>query len=429
MKLEARTLEVVSRNENGGGVVRMPIFTASSIDLSKTAGGGEGTLDLGTSEMAQMVANFMQYPGPVPISTSPHKEFDEMAGFAPGFIEKMFVRAGDLWAHISLIPPLFYEVVELGGWRGFSVDLFLDLELAIQEFDGWVVTGGVFTNRPATDVNFKVAASGVIPANPISNEHYGAAISAFLEVRPTAEEKKAMPDTQTAAVSADTKTEQVSLAFHNDKVKSLEGDVAAQKARVASLEGDLASVRTDRDELAKKLEGAQGDHSTLGDAKVAAEIRARSAETEVRDLKRAVTQLEGQLVERSTELNDAKRVNLGIQVSEVINDAISTQSVPPAVFDGWQNDPAGWMESKFASLESFKSHVATLSGVAPASSSGPLPSGHDPKNAGDPAKVHTEEEKAAMARYKSLGVDFTGCSTAEEAKARLEAHKAAQKTN
>ncbi len=175
MKLEAVQIKVLKRRDNGSGVIEIPIITISGDAIT-------------IEEMQEMVANHEHFPI-VPVGVSPHREFDDRAGFSPAFLENPSLRNGVLFAELDLIAPLFHEVVELGGWRSFSIEARKNLKTTTQQgavtraLKGWVIVGGVFTNRPAVDAHFKIAAegcSGSYGTNITSEVSMGAKLAAAL---------------------------------------------------------------------------------------------------------------------------------------------------------------------------------------------------------------------------------------------------------
>ena len=396
---QAVTVEVVKRHPTGGGVVSLPVLVESTIDLARTAGGGEGDLNITKADLQQMVANFKVWPGPVPITISPHRGDDETAGPMPGFIESMSVAGNTLWAMVDLNAFLFDLVIEQRAFRGFSVDLSHGATRPTIELDGWAVTGGVFTNRPATDVNFKVAAEvGVY------------SVTVPLQDAPRGQETSMSENT-------------ISLASHEAKVAELQAEVNVKAEAALAANGQLEAARQEANDLRAERDTANSKLSALTTDHTALKATSNVAESQVKSLKTANKALEGRVTELASEVTLAQSVNLAIQVKEVIIEAVEA-GVPPAMFEGHDADPAEWMNAKYASLEAFKEVVTALSGVVPKSTSTPVKSGADAKPS-DPEKNSdlSAETQEKLDSLNLSAIDYGGVTTEAEARKIWEANQ------
>lgn len=424
---DALPVKVILRRDDGSGIVEIPILPETT---------DNDRISVTRADLEKIAANFGEYPGPVPIGVSPHVEFDERAGFSPGFVEKLTVRGSNparLYAQIDLIGPLFYEVVEARGWRGFSVEMHKNLKHPDRKFEGWVLTGGVFTNRPATDTHFKVAAMADVESD--------VQVAASFTLRPTAEEETAMAEetkTTSPAAPAEPKVEKtpapapptektVSLAFHQARESELKGNVTALEAELRTANSQLEAAnrelhqsRIDLQAAKTKLDGTQVDLDTM-------RAQANRFENRAKNLEKANALLESQVTERAEELKREQDKSLDRDVRQIVLDAIGA-GIPPAQFEGHDAEPAEWLRANFASLEAFKGQVKaqtdTLRALGVKPKSQPARSGHDPAKAAEPP-VSVELSDSERARLEAVGIDpeFVGVHDEKAARA-LAARKA-----
>lgn len=410
-------LKIIKRRENGSGVVSIPICREhQEFDWSKTSGGGpeKGALDL--EMLQQMVANFKAYPGPVPIGVSPHVEYGDRAGFSPGFVESLTLRGSVLWAEIDLCAPLFYEVVEMSGWRGFSIEAVRDLELPAAKMDGWVLTGGVFTNRPSADINFKIAADtkAEYAAQGVSRSHF----TDPDDVKERGKETGKMED-----------KDMISLASHEAKMRPIQTELETEKGKVEKLTLRLEAAQTENEkigsenkELKKKLLELEAEHSA---------VKANADRDAVRlgHMETTNKQLQAKVDEITAELTTERNVKLAEDVKEVIQAAVSA-GVPPAIFDGHQTDPVAWMNARYVNFNAFKTETEKFYSVKGLKlDSAPVKSGHDPAKADDPTPKKPTAVDATVDRMLAAGnvkkiADFSSATNAAEAKAIADAAKA-----
>ena len=398
-------VRVLKRHDSGGGLVELPVLPVSEINISRTAGGGEGTVSIGAEELRQIVANFGQQPGPVPVGFGRHAE--DRSGPQPAFIEAVRVDGDSLWASLDLNAWAFGQLIEDRAFRAFSVEIQKNPKFATAELEGWVLTGGTFTNRPATDVNFKVAAEGEASCD--------VAAVAVCEFGSELKEHT-MPE------KAEEKT--VSLSFHETKLAEAKGETDAATSSVKSLETRLEVVRDESAKIKADLVELSGQVESVRTERDSDRAKSARLELTVKALTKDKTSLETQLTEQGQALREATQASLSIEVRDVITAAIEA-GAPPAIFEGFEANPAEWMESKYASFEAFKDTTSRLHGVGVKLSSAPVKSGHDPATAADPKdeKV-TEEEAAILERFG--GDAFVGVTNKAEAvaiRAKLAAAK------
>lgn len=366
--LEATPIKVITQRDNGSGVIEIPIMA--------TASGAEIELDV--EMMQQLVENFESFPV-VPIGISPHQDFDERGGFAPGFIESISLRGNLLFGRLDLTAPLFGEVVDQGGWRGFSVEISHGLQTQAKKISGWVLTGGVFTNRPAVDAHFKIAAEGprITCDTFIPIPHFSGL------------QENDMPENDRPQDGAER-----TLAVLRESHAAVEAEKQALSTRVNNLGDEMRTLKTEN-------EKHQTDLQVVRDEKAAAEAKATRLETELRGVRDANRALQISVEDITGQLNTAKNENLAAKVLKV-RDAALEAGVPPAIFEGIDADPAGWMLDRYANFDAFEATTEALSGVSRDLIRDVPKSGHDLSGTGDQtAKLSAE----SMAKFKRMGLD------------------------
>lgn len=411
MWLEATPIKVITRRENGSGVIEIPIAATSQVF-------GALTVDI----MRDFVANFDSFPI-VPVGVSPHRDFGDRAGFSPAFINSVELRDDMLFGRLDLIAPLFAEVVELGGWRGFSVEARKNLKTTIgngevtRNISGWVLVGGVFTNRPAVDSHFKIAAEGSsgnysVPITPVDSGG---------DDTMSDHNKPAPGDGAQIGV----------LTAEN---KALEADKKTLGARVTTLGEELRESR-------RETEGAQTDLEARTTELATARAQINTLEAEQRGTKDANKVLTASVKRLEGELQTEAAKNLSANVREIIETAIKPidgkQGVPPRVFEGWEADPAAYLQARFKDLESFKTFVSALPGAGmedgerktgTQTNSGHAP-GTDPAAERDADEITLTAAEEAVLERLGLPAEYDGVMdevTAGKVHKKLEAAKASK---
>lgn len=363
MNLEAVEIKVVRRRENGSGVIRIPV--------SKVAQNGEITSEM----FEEVVRNFQDFPL-VPVDTSPHKEFAERGGFQPGFVESLELVGDTLYAEIDLIASLFYEVVELGGWRGFSVEMLNGFQSQTKDLEGWVLVGGVFTNRPAVDAVFKIAAEA-----GSGSPRLVSAVSLTPEEAKMDEKKQPESGKQLAALT--------------EERQALTVEKRALETRVNDLGAEVRDLRTEKEAALTQLEAVKTDSQAF-------EAKAKRLEAELRSTQEAQKALQATVTDLTSRLDAAQSENLSAKVLRV-RDAAIEKGVPPAIFEGIDVDPADWMTSRYANFEAFDNTVKALMGVSRDLKTDSPRSAHESaKRSGKESVALSDETKQRLAK---LGLD------------------------
>lgn len=395
---------VLERRDDGSGLVELPILPVSEIDMSRTAGGGKGKVTIRVEELDQIVSNFRDYGAPVPVGFLGHEE--DRSGPQPVFIEAVKRRGEMLWATMDLNAWAFDLVVTERAFRAFSVEIQRDLKTATAEFEGWVLTGGTFTNRPATQVNFRVAAEGETESQAVA-----------VARQALKGEESGMSDKDEAHGA----TDNVTLTFHNQKVAELKAELEANKASRAQNEQWLQAAKEESAKLKADLVALSETAESLTVERDSERAKAARLEVQHRDAITAKKHLETALNEQTEKLHESESAHLAVQVREVVTQAIDA-GVPPAIFDGYEADPAQWMQTKYASFEAFQNTVEAIRGVGVKLGSAHK-SGHDPAKAAEPKDDIPDEHKAVLSRIGLDKVSFTGVTTEAEARKRwVEAH-------
>lgn len=381
---EIMQIAVTKRRDNGSGIIRIPIATPSD-DTDAL------TLDM----LQQMVDNFASFPL-VPVGVSPHVDFDERGGFSPAFIQSLELVDGVLWAEIDLIAGLFYEVVELGGWRGFSIEMAEDLTTQAKEIKGWVLTGGIFTNRPAVDAVFQLAASA--KPGTASTGTYTAPLGGGIMA-----DNKPAPDGATTQL----------VATLREQNKTLTAEKEALQGRVTNLSEEVRTLKSESEAHQTDLQASR-DNSAQLDAKV------KRLEAEARGMKDANDVLKKSVEDLTGKLSTAQNENLAAKVIAIRDTALAA-GVPPAIFDGIDADPAVWMTERYTSVDAFETSIKAISGVSRDLVKAAPKSGHDPTASGGERKLDADTK--ARLRRMCLDPKYVGIKSEADLAALKEREK------
>jgi hypothetical protein len=312
-------VKVLERRENGSGVIEVPLLPATEIDLSRTASGGDGKASITVDHLNEIAANFAMFPGPVPIGVAPHVE--DMSD------RSVSVKGSTLFGVLDLTAGLFAEI-EAGGWRGFSVELAKNLKTATVGLTGWALTGGVFTNRPATDVHFKIAASGETEA----------ADRASVFQRLQGEKESVMSD---------------------DRIASLEADLSTQKELVTSLRSQTDNMATESATLEASLTEAKKDLGAANIALSEAKAKLGALEDDAAHLRKQLSKEQQERREAEVKLEAEQNRALRDSVLELAQAAID-RGVSAKHFEGIEEDPAAWFNKRFVSLEAMTQFIEAM---------------------------------------------------------------------
>lgn len=307
------------REDGRGGTVEVPLAVVThGVIAENTAGGGPGTYDVDTGYIDELVQNFARKPGPATIYWShdpkPRRsKSGEMPLPAAGRILEVWREGEELWGRLDLGPRAWNAVVEERGFFAFSIEASLDLTTATGDIDGWTLTGGIFTNNPALNVNFSTAQRG-------DGDFPRADDSIALRGGGRKEEGNMAPTATLETLQADVTRLTAETKQKDDRAKALEAENA---------------------ELKKKLDAAPA-----ADKVVALEHRMTALEESNKSLK--------------LENDSLKKQTLARDVAQIVDTAIRA-GAPPAFFGEWQKDPIAFLETRFGGkVEALKASVDAL---------------------------------------------------------------------
>jgi len=406
---------IIERRENGTGRVEVPILRAA-----RRAPTGDSVVHVTRDVLEQVVANFERGRGLiVGVGPSPHRSFGERGQDQDAFVESLRIEGDVLYAvHDIVSPELFAEIVA-GRWRGYSVEMLRD-EMVPEglrdqyHFEGWVLVGGVFTNRPLFDTVFKIAASAV------------ATRSIFTPLGAN-EENEIMTD----------ETKSISLAAHESKVGEINAALAIERdartrmeSSVQTLQAEVATLRASNATLTAAAQKSESDLTVASASKLRLEAQVQSLTATVRDISTQNTELEMTIKETEAKASDEKvRAFILAAIDPNHPSSKKNGAMNPATFDGWEADPTAFATTMCGSVDGFIdlfSRLRAAGGVGPIkNAAGSRQSGHDPATVQtDPDRTVTQAERDAS-RALAADTSYVGVRTDKEARAIFEASRKA----
>ena len=384
--IDPATIKILSERPDGSGVVELPILSQQGkIDLSRTASGRGGTDAVTAEDLDDAVRNFAAWPGPVPVHVAPHRSLTETSGPGDGFIDRLFVRGAQLWAQLDLTAPLFQEV-KARRWRGFSVDFGRGAKLATKTIKGFLIAGGVFTNRPASDVHFRVAADSAIEA-----------------------------DLRTIYVPIG--TEGVSMAENEGKdltvsLATAEAEVKSKGETIVKLEGKLADANASVTAAEKRADAAERKLAANVDEVQMTRMSSERKASELKDAEDRIESLEATNKDLRAKLSAKENETTAAMVTSLCVAAIKS-GVPPAKikqFGDYEKDPVKFANG-FGSLETMGIVLKSLPRDAALSA---VNSGR--QAAGDEDGAAVTPDSAATLRKLGLNPEFASVTKESEAR-------------
>lgn len=363
--IDPSVIKFVLEREDGSGIVELPILCeTASIDLSRTATGAKRTESISHDDLVEAASNFAHWPGPVPVHRYPHRSMEEASGVGDGFIDQLAVRGTKLWAKMDLTSDLFQEV-KARKWRGFSVDCGRGTVRPTKKFSGFVVARGVFTNQPATDVNFKVAASAHVDVDL-------GAVFTPIEARDSEPGKGPRMTTENQDATVQLATAKAELTVKEEKIASLSASLTTANKEVVDKERERAALST-------KLTDAEAQLST-------ARLSVDGLKHQLEEKDERITQLSAELTEVKTKLSRQENESIGKQVLALCRKAVD-EGVPPASiaqFGDYEKDPVGMLKLSFGgSIDAFTKLLKALprdASLAAVNSGRPKTEGDDDSN-------------------------------------------------
>ena len=377
-----KSLQIIRENEDGSGVVRVPILKVGQVNLKKTASKGGGTWDVTLDTLHEIAANFPQHPGPVPVGTTIHRSVGETGGAMPAFLESVVVSGNTLFGDVFAMVGLFDEI-KAGMWRGFSVDAAEDAAWPTITLKGWSVFGGIFTNRPAADVHFAPKAK--------------VAASVFQSLVDEDKERD---------------METVSLEIHEAKIEESKAALAAKDLeikRVNEVNADVgekvATLQTQLDEAKRDLTTARTETST-------GKAHENELSATVASLEASMAEMRGKLSAASAKLDAEVNRVTAARVKELVEIAIDPNgaAMPPKYFEGYEADPCAWLKSNYANLNAFETFVSALPG---GSAKKPTSSGPSSVTGKDGSSPLSEENEKRLRRL-GLKPEYDGITDENE---------------
>lgn len=413
VQLAKHDLRIVEEREDGSGVVEVPILAVGGAVKRK--------------DLDEIAANARRYSRPVPVGFPPHVDYGDRGGPQPGFVEALAVRGNLLWAQIDCGPSLF-QAVRGRAFRGYSVEMRKDIVLrtgqgtVMAEFKGWVLVGGIFTNRPAAGVHFRMAADAIeSDGRPAAGD--------FHRLPGRAPEGDGMSkDTGAGGATQDV----VSKDLHDERVRNLQGEVSSRDSRIEELNATVGDQRDKIADLSAKVEKLESERVDLDTAKSLAETKARNLELRNRDLEKDKQSLTTEVGDMRTRLEEQAKESNTEKLTASIEAAVAS-GVPAAAYDGWKPDPTGWAVENYGSVENALKRInldASLK-LKPLSTGRPEKSGKAPvvdsPEGGDRDELDAQVDK--LAERAGIAPEFAGVTTAEEAmKVGAELKKAKRQT-
>ena len=332
--LEPVDLVIIEERDDGTGVVRVPIgIETPRIDLSKTASPTNAISAITEQELRDMDGNFGKANKPIPVGFGDH--FPEASG-GPGAAFILTTSLGDLggrlalFADVDIVEPLAFSDVVRGVWRGFSFENALNLATATHEFEGWALTGGVFTNRPATEVHFsrKAATEYLYTANTVVG------VGTVSIARPVRANKKGldMSNGETAV------------------------ELAALKAANTEQETTIRSLRETNTEVGEAGAAARRELTTEQADHAGTKARVRALSGDLDHANATNETLRDRVDNLERELSDAKVANVDVEVRALVEAGVD-KGIPPAVFEGYADDVATWLSERYGGVDRLKRFI------------------------------------------------------------------------
>jgi len=375
---------ILERREDGSLLVEVPILVVTPrLDLSKTDGGGKGSISIGEAELDQMVENFSIWPKPVAMGfdgLDGHQ--DQRGGPQLAFVKGLRRRGANLFARVeldSLAADLFTR------FRATSIEALRNPKTPTGSFTGWVATGGIFTNSPAADTTFEIAAgSEAILAD------LRLAASCKFNIPADGREESEMPNTETAKTTAELQSA-VSLA--EDAKKHAEGSMRATEEKLHATQTKLSASMARNVELDADLAEAQSKAGDLKTSKL-------SLEAKVENLERETSKLAASLKATSDEAQSKL-------IRETAAAAVES-GMSAAYFEGVDDDPLAWFTAKgFTNVKALEDLVELQPKVEKVSATS---AGRKPTDAPDtlPKEARDKLERLGLGDSKYDNVENEG---------------------
>jgi hypothetical protein len=413
---------LLRRNPNGSALIEVPVLTIQDkVDFSRSHGGGPKDGRVSESDLQEMAANFPHWPQPITIG------FDGIdgghdrnkAGPQSAFAVSARYEAGALMVVAELDAATADLIVDRRAYRATSVEARKSPSTPTVSLEGWVLTGFIFTNQNAVDTVFDIAASGT----EITSEDALRSLGEFHFKAPNG--GQGVDRMEQNAKPQDNGAETVSLSFHRSELAKQSDTIAAREGEVGTLKAALSGAEEKLRRAEAALTESNQSLAAAKDESATATAKANRLEVENKNLRSTSESLQVALTEKEQQLRSERNVNLSAKVKSIVETAVQA-GVAPAFFDGYEQNPAEWMESQYASVEAFENQVQRLTSLATGKATivKPVRSGHDPaKAAGDAGDELTEDERRLLSKYGGHDFAFGDVTTEAEARKRFAARK------
>lgn len=330
--LTATSLRIVSKRDDGSGVIEIPVAVPAMIDLARTASKRKGTFDFSLAVMKEIAANFTARPGPKPVYYDHISDDARKTTPAAGFVEAAWIEAGALWNRVDLNAQAFNAIVNQRGFRAASVEIDADKEHPTGTIAGWSQGALAITNTPATDVQFRVAAS--------EGDQGSDVIVTTGMTEPSALGRKGdgMGEVTLTALQSENALLRASDEGNKNKVTALTADL--DNARVA-----LTTATTERDDSRVKA------------ARLTVELEEKTTRNKA---------LDGQVAKLTAERDAAEQkaatlesAQIGARVRRIILSAVRS-GVDAAMFEGSDENEVAWLNARFASCDAFEKFIGQI---------------------------------------------------------------------
>ncbi len=392
-------LKVLARGKDGSVVVEHPVLCVGELDLSLTSGGSPVRWNVTRETLKEIADNSKRWTWPVNVYPSPHRKVSETHGPSPGFVESLTARGDVLIARIKLTGYLAEEVLA-DRWRGFSGDFTKSPTLPSGKFEGWVMWGGVYTNKPAAGFSIRIESEQTAAAAAAWNAEETFSVALEIATEHDGSEKGSSMKTveeltlEVASLEAklkETNEKVASLTSENEKLRNDVVSANRSAAEKASLSANFETEVRTRDERVRVLEAANASLST----------KVSTLEVENRTL--------------TANLQTEKDAVLRKEVIGTINAALAS-GVAAKAFEGASDDPVKWFRDRFVSLETFRSFVSALPTTSAKNAS--ASSGSNDIIASDEIASLSADEKERVASASGGTGNYADCASLADFKAR-----------
>jgi hypothetical protein len=261
------------------------------------------------------------------------------SGAQVAFVNRVELRGDVLYAAVELNSEAAELVVSRRGFRGFSMEARKNPKLPTGEFNGWVLVGGVFTNTPALDTVFQIAATARINSDAVA--HCNTALSL-----PAPKAREESMSEQTTAPAA-------------EEAVKMQSQIKAQESAIATLRSQVEALTNEKGEIDSRLAESAKDVKAANIALADVKAQLSAVEDEKRRTEERLAKVEKEKRELDIRLEATETRSLRESVVKIAQDAID-RGVTAKYFEKLEEDPVAWFKDRFVSLEAMKEAIASL---------------------------------------------------------------------